>query len=343
MTNGWTGGQFSMARAILGLALAGAVLPRAAHGDTVSILAALAALFVAAGAFDGWAALLLAAVWALRIDPWDWTHLAAASAIPLLLGAHAAQERSPFGSWDARGRVDPGGGWVFRPAVRHAVVLLWAMVQLRSCLEAPAHTSDDLTLLLACLPATFATVMLVRRRRAWPWLAALASEALLVATGGDHFRLDLVLLYVFAFDPVWVPRLASATETLFYDGSCGLCHRAVRFVLAEDREGTAVRFAPLGGETFEGRLAPEVRAGLPDSLVLLTDDGRVLVRSTAARHLMARLGGLWRLVAAAIGLVPVRLVDALYDGIARIRYRLFAKPKDACPILPPHLRERFSS
>ena len=53
---------------------------------------------------------------------------------------------------------------------------------------------------------------------------------------------------------------------LFYDGECGLCHAAVRFVLAEDRDGQGFRFAPLASESF-ARLAPaELRATLPDSL-----------------------------------------------------------------------------
>jgi hypothetical protein len=35
------------------------------------------------------------------------------------------------------------------------------------------------------------------------------------------------------------------------------------------------------------------------------------------------------------------LLDTGYDGIARIRHRIFAKPPDACPILPAPLRDRF--
>ena len=44
--------------------------------------------------------------------------------------------------------------------------------------------------------------------------------------------------------------MSSDVATIFYDGDCGLCHRAVRVVLAADPEGRAFRFAPLGGETF---------------------------------------------------------------------------------------------
>ena len=343
MTNGWTGGQFSIARAALGLALAAAVLRQAVRGDPTSIVALLAGLLVAAGAFDRWAALLLAALWALRVDPWSVTSLGEASAIPLLLLLHAAHLPAPFGSWDARGRVDPGGGWTFRPGVRAAIALLWALTQLRATIEAPRYAGDPVTLLLACLPITFVSIALVWRRRAWPWLGALVSLALVIALGADRPRLELALLYLFTFDPAWVPRRSpGVVETLFYDGSCGLCHRAVRLLLAEDLDGAAFRFAPLGGETFEAHVPPDVRASLPDSLVLLTDDGRVLTRSAAFRHLLGRLGGLWRLLADALRVVPEPAQDTLYDGIARIRLRLFAPPKDTCPMLPPHLRERFS-
>jgi predicted DCC family thiol-disulfide oxidoreductase YuxK len=31
----------------------------------------------------------------------------------------------------------------------------------------------------------------------------------------------------------------------------------------------------------------------------------------------------------------------MYDWVARIRYRLFARPADVCPVMPPELRRRF--
>jgi predicted DCC family thiol-disulfide oxidoreductase YuxK len=40
---------------------------------------------------------------------------------------------------------------------------------------------------------------------------------------------------------------------------------------------------------------------------------------------------------------PRRLRDIGYNAIARSRYRLFARPKEACPMLPPDLRSRFTA
>lgn len=134
---------------------------------------------------------------------------------------------------------------------------------------------------------------------------------------------------------------ATGVATLFYDGGCGLCHRAVRFVLARDRDGRAFRFAPLHGETFAALVSPAARAALPDSLVLREPDGTLRARSDALRAIGRRLGGPWGVLAALAGLVPASLLDAGYDALARVRHRWFAPPPAACPVLPPALRVRF--
>jgi predicted DCC family thiol-disulfide oxidoreductase YuxK len=134
---------------------------------------------------------------------------------------------------------------------------------------------------------------------------------------------------------------AREPELLFYDGGCGFCHRSVRFVAAADRLGR-FRFAPLGGETFR-RLVPAERVpDLPDSIVLRRADGALLVGSEATLHVLRRLGGGWRPVAALLALVPRPLRDAGYDFVARHRARWFARPPAACPLVPPHLRTRFA-
>ncbi len=130
----------------------------------------------------------------------------------------------------------------------------------------------------------------------------------------------------------------SPTDLLFYDGDCGLCHRWVLFLLRHDPEGSRFRFAPLGGEAWR---AASIVGELPDSLVLRTGDGRVLVRSAALLEIADRLGGRWRTLGRLAGLLPRWLLDLGYDGIARIRKRLFAPPPGPCPILPAQLRGRF--
>jgi len=131
-----------------------------------------------------------------------------------------------------------------------------------------------------------------------------------------------------------------AVDHVFYDGDCGFCHKSVRFLAAHDPVGR-FRFAPLGGPTFLALVSVHERVGLPDSLVIHTADGRVLVQSEATLHCLRRLGGGWRSLAAVLALVPRALRDAAYAGFARVRHHFFARPTESCPIPGGGLRARF--
>jgi predicted DCC family thiol-disulfide oxidoreductase YuxK len=138
-----------------------------------------------------------------------------------------------------------------------------------------------------------------------------------------------------------VPPTDHQSETLFYDGHCALCHGAVKFVLKHERSGAAFRFAPLQGETFAARVPESARTNLPDSIVVLTDGGGLLVRSDAFLYILTRLGGGWKILASALQAIPRFLRDAAYDFVARVRYRVFGTRSDWCPVAPPELRSRF--
>ena len=114
----------------------------------------------------------------------------------------------------------------------------------------------------------------------------------------------------------------------------------MRVLLALDRRG-ALRFAPLGGETFRALVPEGARAALPDSLVLRTAEGRLLVRSEAVVESLRRAGGVGPGLAAVAGLLPTALADRLYDRLARARRRVFRSPADACPVADPARRARF--
>lgn len=129
-------------------------------------------------------------------------------------------------------------------------------------------------------------------------------------------------------------------ERLLYDGSCALCHWAVRFVVVRDARGDAFRFAPLAGVAGQ-RAAAAAGKPLPDSLVVETGDGRLLTRSAAVVHVMRRLPPPWPALAAPARVVPTFVLDALYDLVARTRYRLFGRTDSACPVIPDQLRSRF--
>jgi predicted DCC family thiol-disulfide oxidoreductase YuxK len=130
-------------------------------------------------------------------------------------------------------------------------------------------------------------------------------------------------------------------DTVFYDGHCGLCHRWVKFVMPRDRDGSRFVFAPLQGPTFAEAVPETRRKTLPDSIIVQTADGELLTRSDAVRHILRRLGGFWGFCGGLMGVVPRAIRDWGYDRVAAIRHRFFARPNEACPLMPPELRQRF--
>jgi predicted DCC family thiol-disulfide oxidoreductase YuxK len=39
--------------------------------------------------------------------------------------------------------------------------------------------------------------------------------------------------------------------------------------------------------------------------------------------------------------VPRPVRDAVYDFVARVRFRIFGRRDEVCPVMPPELRARF--
>lgn len=130
---------------------------------------------------------------------------------------------------------------------------------------------------------------------------------------------------------------------LLYDGHCALCHGTVRALLRADRHGR-LAFAPLHSRSAQAILARHPALGGVDSLLYVRDAGtaaeQVLARSSGALAAMADAGGVARALAAAAGVIPRALRDAMYDKIARIRYRVFGR-YDTCPLPPARARGRF--
>lgn len=289
-----------------------------------------------------------------------------------LLGIHLGVLLStavpPFGSWDARGRPDPAGDWQLPSWTPHVawaglagIGLVSALAQVAGTTFRPAAVEAGSWAWVALFFEILAFLGLVRpRRRAPIWIAlSLWHIAYRSAFGPALSPTHLWLFHVLAFDPAWLPGhrgpsatpsdAANLTPRLFYDGDCGLCHRSIRILLSEEgrsADARALRFAPLQGDTFKAWATSQPRSeieSLPDSIVLICEDGRVLTRSSAAIELASRLGGVWRVLAICGIRIPEPTRDALYDRIAAVRKSLFARPKDSCPILPPALRQRFDS
>jgi predicted DCC family thiol-disulfide oxidoreductase YuxK len=206
----------------------------------------------------------------------------------------------------------------------------------------PEGVLGTMTFGVMWLELLFAPLALIRRFRPILWGAMFSVQiGFLCLLNFADLTLPMLLFHLLTFDPDWVRGTRAAKkETIFYDGSCGLCHRVVQFVLAEDRRAHFV-LSPLQGSTYTEMVTEQDRRRLPDSFVVMDHSGRLLVRSDAFIHIAQRLGGLWRITGIILSAIPAGIRDGGYRLVASIRHRLFAKPAGRCPVVPPHLRVRF--
>jgi predicted DCC family thiol-disulfide oxidoreductase YuxK len=340
------------------------------------ILAAGLSVLLALGFYDRTAAVALWYLWACWHGRMPLIANPSLPYVGWLLLAHACLPAAPYGALAARGRIDPGNNWRMPEGIFLAAWMVMAVgytysgvsklaspswvdgTAIARVLENPLARSGLLHAVLLALPdgvlrlstwgalgleLGFAPLALVPRLRPWLWgLLLLLHVSLMLLIDFADLSLGMIMLHLFTFDPAWLPpTVATAGARIFYDGQCGLCHRWVRFVLAEDHTSTPFHFAPLTSATFQSALPASQRAVLPESIAVHTADGVILTRSAAMLYVLQGLGGLWQVVGLCARMLPLALRDRLYDSIVERRYGLFAPPPGICPALPAHLRARF--
>ncbi|WP_436793050.1 thiol-disulfide oxidoreductase DCC family protein [Actinospongicola halichondriae] len=146
------------------------------------------------------------------------------------------------------------------------------------------------------------------------------------------------------------PEAASGTDVpglpdhlVFYDGVCGLCAWAVRWLLDHDPHGR-LQFAPIQGETAAS-LGIEWDDDAPPSeasVIFLDSTGpepRIEHRSRAVAAALEAAGS-WPVARLLIRATPRPLADVVYRFVAAIRYRIWGK-HDQCEIPSPERRSRF--
>ena len=125
-------------------------------------------------------------------------------------------------------------------------------------------------------------------------------------------------------------------DVLLYDGVCVFCSRWVRFVAARDRD-RRFRFTAIQSD-YGARLARTfgIDPEDPDTNAVI-HGGAAYVRSDAALTVLSNLPG-WRW-ARVLFAVPKPLRDAVYNLVAKNRYRIFGK-YDACFTPDADMRDR---
>ncbi len=132
-------------------------------------------------------------------------------------------------------------------------------------------------------------------------------------------------------------KIPTSSPILFYDGSCGLCHLWVRFLLRHDHHALFL-FAPLQGQMAVEQLPSVLRS--PLSTVALQYHQNIYTYSAAIIRLLWLLGGYWKVLAALLYLIPFPIRDLGYWVVSRLRFLIFEK-LEFCPLPSPENRKRF--
>ena len=125
-------------------------------------------------------------------------------------------------------------------------------------------------------------------------------------------------------------------KIIFFDGVCGLCNKTVNFLMRIDKRQN-VKFAPLQGQTAQGRLPAEIIEDL--NTLIFYENGKLSNRSTAVLRAIKAIGGFWRLLYVFI-IIPSPMRDWIYKTVAKNRYKWFGK-HDTCRMPTPEERGRL--
>jgi predicted DCC family thiol-disulfide oxidoreductase YuxK len=123
-------------------------------------------------------------------------------------------------------------------------------------------------------------------------------------------------------------------DIILFDGVCNFCNATINFIMEHDPE-RRFRFASLQSVIGQKILSENRRSATDFDTVLLLRDGLMYEKSDAALEIARYLRG-WSWLYA-FRVLPRFLRNAVYDLVAKNRYRLFGK-SESCRL--PSAEER---
>ena len=125
---------------------------------------------------------------------------------------------------------------------------------------------------------------------------------------------------------------------LLFDGHCSLCNAAVDFVLKRDTRKKLL-LASIQGPAGQAILKKyQLPSSYLDTLVVV-EQGKVYLGSTAALRVARLLGGGWPLLYGLI-ILPKGIRDRVYQWISEHRYQWFGR-RDTCRMPTASERTHF--
>ena len=120
-------------------------------------------------------------------------------------------------------------------------------------------------------------------------------------------------------------------NVIYYDGKCGLCHLAVRFILRVDSKNKFY-FSPL--------------SNLDDNLkyidsIILKRGNQVFYEGQSIIMIFENIENNWNYLAKVLKLIPINFLNTAYRWVSRNRAKVSVKKVSSCPIVPNSYQKRF--
>jgi len=128
-------------------------------------------------------------------------------------------------------------------------------------------------------------------------------------------------------------------KVILFDGVCNLCNSSVQFVIKRDRKDM-FRYTALQSEVGQKMIGERgIDTSQVDSILLIEPGVAYYTKSDAALKIGQSFGGGYVLLAI-FTWIPKSIRDAIYDFVARNRYKWFGK-QESCMIPTPELKAKF--
>lgn len=134
-------------------------------------------------------------------------------------------------------------------------------------------------------------------------------------------------------------ELPKDKKIILFDGVCNLCDATVQFLIKRDRKDI-FRFVALQSELGQEIINYiGIDTSKTDSIILYEPGKAYYYKAQAALEIASEIGGFYSLLSV-FKVLPNGLSNAVYDYVARNRYKWYGK-KDACMLPTPEMKAKF--
>lgn len=133
---------------------------------------------------------------------------------------------------------------------------------------------------------------------------------------------------------------AENKKIILFDGVCNLCNGAIQYVIKRDKKDV-FRYAALQSEIGQELVKERgIDTSKVDSIIVIEPGIAYYTKAGAALKITREFGGAWSLLSLISHILPVTIQNAIYDLVAKNRYKWFGK-KESCMIPTPELKAKF--